>query len=386
MAVTKKTIDEIAEEYKYDLSEEAAKKYADAYVQPTINEINVAEQQAIADTQAARKALENDYFKQYRANTYSAQSRGLTGGLAEMDNQLLRMQLGQANADLSKNLILAQDKAAAQRGTALSNAEAYKTNYLNDLRNKVAQLQQADYEQRYKEWQFEQQMAEAQKEFEENKRRWELEYAMSKDRYNMEKDQFEYEKSLRESNKAQSDALFEAELKEKDIQNQVYADDYAAKNLTGIYNNYANMLQRGDRNGAEAYLNSQINKLAGIGYDTSGLRNEIQNLETIRQYQNYIDNYQSKATQARWAGHLATAGWGGTTGLLALSGIGLPFALASAVAGGLQAQDAYSKADQLDAYLAQARNARNQAYLPSWYTGTNNSWYNNYLQAIGAIE
>lgn len=265
MAVTKKTIEEVADEYGYDLSEQAAKKYVDAYVQPTLTEINQAEQRAIADTQATRKALENDYFKQYRANTYSAQSRGLTGGLAEMDNQLLRMQLGQANADLTKNLLMAQNEAAEQRGTALSNAEVYKTNYLNDLRNKVAQLQQADYDQRYREWQFAEQLAQAEKEFEENKRRWQLEYNLSLDRYNMEKDQFEYEKSLRDDKKKEDDLQYAANVKE-----------YLAMELPDVANTYMAYLNSGDTQRAGEYLVSQANKLSkNYGVDARELVNQI---------------------------------------------------------------------------------------------------------------
>lgn len=295
MAVTKKTIEEVADEYGYDLSEQAAKKYADAYIQPTLTEINQAEQQAIANTQAARKALENDYFKQYRANTYSAQSRGLTGGLAQMDNQLLRMQVGQANADLTKNLLMSQNQAAEQRGTALSNAEVYKTNYLDNLRGKVAQLQQADYEQRYKEWQDAQALAQAEKEFAENQRRWELEYAMSKDRYNMEKDQFEYNKSLREDEKKQNELQYDANVKE-----------YLAMALPDVANTYMAYMATDYQKAAE-YLAQQASNLSKkYGANPSEIINQVTN---IGRYNEAIDTLADEDIQTNLKKARTNAGW-----------------------------------------------------------------------------
>lgn len=368
MAVKKKTVDEIAKEYAIDMSDEAAKKVADAYIRPTLDEINEAEQKVITDTQAARKTLDNNYFNQYRANTYEAQSRGLTGGLAQMDNQQLRMQLGQKNADLSKNLIQAQFDAATKRGSALTDAEAYKTNYLNKIRAQVAELQQADYNQRYQAYIDNENLLLKKQQLQEEADRWEKEYELNKQQFELDKTQYE------NNNKSQS------------IQNQAYADEYARTNLPDIYNTYSNMIKQGNTSGAENYLSAQIAKLANLGYDTSSIRTDIQNLETIRQYQEYIDTYQSQASKAKWSGRLSKLGWGALTGLLGASGIGLPAAIAAGATGAVSTSIGYDAANQLEAYLEQARNARNKATLPSWYTGTTDSWYTNYLKAIGALE
>ena len=368
MAVTKKTIDEIAKEYAIDVSEEAAKKYADAYVQPAIDSINRAEQKAIADTQAARKKLDNNYFNQYRANTYEAQSRGLTGGLAQMSNQQLNMQLGQKNADLSKDLLQAQYEAETQRGSALAEAKVKGIEYLDALKAKVAQLQQADYDQRYQAYIDNENLLLKKQQLQEEADRWEKEYELNKQQFELDKTQFE------NNNKSQS------------IQNQAYADEYARTNLPDIYNTYSNMIKQGNTSGAENYLSAQIAKLANLGYDTSSIRTDIQNLETIRQYQEYIDTYQSQASKAKWSGRLSKLGWGALTGLLGASGIGLPAAIAAGATGAVSTSIGYDAANQLEAYLEQARNARNKATLPSWYTGTTDSWYTNYLKAIGALE
>ena len=47
---TKKTLEDVAAENRINISEENAQKVADNYIQPTIDAINKAEQQAITDT------------------------------------------------------------------------------------------------------------------------------------------------------------------------------------------------------------------------------------------------------------------------------------------------------------------------------------------------
>lgn len=266
---TKKTLEDVAAENRINISEENAQKVAENYIQPTIDAINQAEQQAITDTQAARKALENEYFKQYRNSMYNAQSRGLTGGLANMEAAQLNMQMGQANADLSKSLLAAQAQAKTNRGTALTTAESYKTDYLNKMLDKVSALREQDYAQRYAEWQYAEQMAQAQKEFEENKRRWQLDYQLSLDRYatekaqweknylmsqqqlEMQRDQFEYEKSLRDTNKKQQDLQYAANVQE-----------YMSMVLPNVANTYIAYINSGDSSKAANYLGRQAKQLS----------------------------------------------------------------------------------------------------------------------------
>lgn len=286
---TKKTLEDVAAENRIDISEENAQKVADNYIQPTIDAINKAEQQAITDTQAARKALENEYFKQYRNSMYNAQSRGLTGGLANMDTAQLNMQMGQANADLSKNLLAAQAQAKTSRGTALTTAESYKTDYLNKMLDKVSALREQDYAQRYAEWQYAEQMAQAQKEFEENKRRWQLNYDLSLDRYatekaqweknylmsqeqlEMQKDQFAYEKSLRDTTKKQQDLQYAANVKE-----------YLNMELPDVANTYMTYMNSGNYDKAADYLGratAQLNDKYGVN-----VKDTINQINTVYQY------------------------------------------------------------------------------------------------------
>ena len=297
MAVTKKTVEEIAKENAIDISKENAKKVADAYIQPTLNEINVAEQKAIANTQAARKALENDYFNQYRANTYEAQSRGLTGGLAQMDNQLLRMQMGQANADLSKQLLLSQNEAASQRGTALSNAEVYKTEYLNDMLQRVSDLREKDYAQRLAEWQYAQEMAMAEREFAEAQRQWQLEYNLSRERYNMEKEAFELEK-----------AQAEKQNKLEDIQYEAYVDEYLDNQLPDVASTYMAYMNSGNTDKAMDYLMRQATNLSNkYGIDRSQIINQVGSIQKYNLAKNTAadETLLEGLSDARWKSNLA---------------------------------------------------------------------------------
>ena len=263
MAVKKKTVDEIAKEYAIDMSEEAAKKYADAYIQPTLDKIDMAEQQAIADTQAARKTLDNNYFNQYRANTYEAQSRGLTGGLAQMDNQQLRMQLGQANADLSKNLIQTQYNAGLQRGTALANAEAYKTDYLNKIRAQVAELQQADYNQRYQAYIDNENLLLKKQQLQEEADRWEKNYELNKQQ-------------------------FELDNTAANLQNEAYKMELANVKLPEIVNTYNTMLANGQNESAVNYLLASIDEMEKYGISKDEL---VNNISSIQRYNTAFENY-----------------------------------------------------------------------------------------------
>lgn len=159
MAIKKKSIEQIAKENKLDISEENAQKVADAYIQPTLNQITTAEQNAVANTQDTLRSLENDYFNQYRQTQYNAQSRGLTGGLANLDANKLRMQMASANTNTVNNLQRQQAEFDTARGTALSNAASYKSDYLNKILQQVQALREQDYQQRYQEWYAQQQLA-----------------------------------------------------------------------------------------------------------------------------------------------------------------------------------------------------------------------------------
>lgn len=371
---TKKTLEDVAAENRINISEENAQKVADNYIQPTIDAINQAEQQAITDTQAARKALENEYFKQYRNSMYNAQSRGLTGGLASMEAAQLNMQMGQANADLSKNLLAAQAQAKTNRGTALTTAESYKTDYLNKMLDKVSALREQDYAQRYAEWQYAEQMAQAQKEFEENKRRWQLDYQLSLDRYatekaqweknylmsqaqlEMQKDQFAYEKSLRDTNKKQQDLQYAANVK-----------DYLNMVLPDIANTYIAYINSGDTSKAANYLGRQAKQLSEkYGIDGNTV---IKQVGDVAQYTNAYNTKNdptisaglSDARTKKMAASLA-----GLYAALPTFGLTIPYFVGK-----------YNEADTAyDNYRktiedAEASFQKYSTNLPSWYTGYN---------------
>ena len=358
---TKKTLEEIAAENNIDISEENAQTVANNYIQPTIDAINQAEQDAIASTQAARKALENDYFKQYTASRYNAQSRGLTGGLASMGEQQLRMQLGQANADLSKDLITAQRNAETNRGTALTTAQNYKTDYLQNIRDKVTALREQDYAQRYAEWQFAEQQAQAQREFEENQRRWQLEYNLSLDRYNMEKDQFEYEKSQRETSNKQADLQYAANVQE-----------YLNMVLPDVANTYISYMASGDVNKAADYLGrtaAQLNK--NYGANMNDVISQVGSIYNYNRALSDINKYTPMAQRARTGNILGTLGSGvlkGASFALApltggLSLLGLPISSLGTY-GAIKGQSNY---DNYMSIINRANKTVNNTVLPSWY-------------------
>lgn len=369
---TKKTLEDIAAENRIDISEENAQSVANNYIQPTIDAINQAEQKAIADTQAARKALENDYFNQYRANMYNAQSRGLTGGLAAMDTAQLRMQMGQANADLSKNLLTAQANAETQRGTALTTAENYKRDYLGKMIDKVTALREQDYAQRYAEWQYAEQLAQAEKDRQEELRRWNLEYQMSLNRYNMEKDQFqmqkdqfEYEKSLRDTNKKQADLQYAANVQE-----------YANMVLPNVANTYAAYMNSGNSSKATDYLIGQAQNLSkqyGIG--ANEIINQVGSVYnySLAKKQAANTDIQSGMSQSRTKSNLynfiGSLGTGLSIGLAPFTGglslIGLAPSAASFAQGGYtnNQYEQYKKTIE----NATAKRDSLETTLPSWY-------------------
>lgn len=365
---TKKTLEEIAAENNIDISEENAQTVANNYIQPTIDAINQAEQKAIADTQAARKALENNYFKQYRNSMYNAQSRGLTGGLANMDTAQLRMQMGQANADLSKDLITAQTNAETNRGTALTTAENYKEDYLQKMMDKVIALRDKDYSERYAEWQYAEQLAQAERDRQEELRRWNLQYQMSLDRYNMEKDQFEYEKSLRDTNKKQADLQYAANVQE-----------YLNMVLPDVANTYISYMKSGDMNTAADYLGrtaAQLNKEYGANMNdvirqvTSVYQHGL-NKDQLTNYTNLVKAQRNQNIANSVLGGALGLGWGAVTGGLALPTL-IPTAIstaAGAVGGGATTGllGGFSAYDKYKTELEKYNNKVNNAYLPSWY-------------------
>lgn len=360
---TKKTLEEIAAENNIDISEKNAQTVANNYIQPTIDAINQAEQKAIADTQAARKALENNYFKQYRNSMYNAQSRGLTGGLANMDTAQLRMQMGQANADLSKDLITAQTNAETNRGTALSTAENYKEDYLQKMMDKVIALRDKDYAERYSEWQYAEQLAQAQKEFEENQRRWQLEYNLSLDRYNMEKDQFNYEKSQRE----------QESLAQK-VQTQAYIQEYSNSILPNVANTYAAYMNSGDINKAAQYLGKTATQLSSdYGLNPSEIINQVHSVYNYNRTSNNAADYENTLKALRTNKNILTGGSGVLAGLSlaaapftgGLSLLGLIPSVAGTV-GAVKSTNEYERYKNLLNSTEKRKDTLNST-LPSWY-------------------
>lgn len=258
MAITKKTMEQIAKENNIDISEENAQKVADAYIQPTLNALKTAEQQAVADTQTQLKSLENDYFNAYRAGLYNTQSRGLSGGLEMLQESQLRSQLASENSKINNALLQKQAELETNRGTALSNASAYKTDYLNKLLSQVQSLREADYAQRYQAWLDAQQL------------------------------------DLQRQQLAQS-------AYNNRIQEQAYADEYAKENLQDIYQTHRSMVLAGEYNEAEKYLKNQMAKLEKLGYDTSAVERQFMNINTYSRALENATLYGEKANDAWWS-------------------------------------------------------------------------------------
>ena len=262
---TKKTMAQIAKENDIDISEANAQKVADAYIKPTLDALITAEQNAVADTQTARKTLESDYFKQYRDTMYDVQSRGLTGGLANIDTNRLRMQLGEANSDLSNALIRKQAEIETDRGTALSNAQSYKADYLQKLRDKVSALREQDYQQRYQAWVDAQQLA------------------------------------LQRAQIAASYYRSPQEIEAANLQNEYSKMQIIAEKYPQIARNYKSYIDRGDAQGAYEYLSRQ--GLDKYGYSTKALASDLsRDLMAISQYKNYetkINEYKKQVSAAR---------------------------------------------------------------------------------------
>lgn len=287
MAIKKKSIAQIAKENKLDISEENAQRVADAYIQPTLDKITTAEQNAVADTQTARKALESNYFDQYRNTQYNAQSRGLTGGLASLAENRLRMQMGSANTNLTNNLLRQQAEFETERGTALSNAKQYKTNYLNEMLQRVQALREQDYQQRYQEWYAQQQLA---------LQRASLAQAAAASQYERDRQAKMDEIALQDAGTAR-------------YQNQI----------STIYNRYKSLLNSGDTKGAANYLANTYNKQFkkfGMSYDEFSA--DIKAASNYDRLTNRISSAQNayNAYNARNIGQgLVTAGIGAAFGL-----------------------------------------------------------------------
>lgn len=361
MAVTKKSIEEIARENALDISEANAERVANAYIQPTLDALTRAEQVAVADAQSARKALEADYFNQYRENMYNAQSRGLSGGLANIDTNRLRMQMGQANSEISNNLLREQSSLNTQRGTALSNAKSYKTQYLNDILSKVSTLREQDYAQRYAEWEFLQKLQAQKEQQAQAQANWEKEYALSLQNFALQKEQAQIAR-----------AQAEAQNRAQEVQARAYEREYAQSILPDIVNTFLNKAQSNAKEAA-AYLNSKMSELERYGYTRSEISNAINNIQKYRSATNTIDAYQQASKQQNTNkniyGLLGGLGTGFSIGLAPMTGglslIGLPFGIGSYVKG-FQANK--NKKNYIDLYN-QAQNTISNAgiTIPSWY-------------------
>lgn len=281
MSVTKKSIEEIAKENSLDISEANAQKVADAYIQPTLDALTQAEQVAVSDAQTARKALETNYFDQYRENMYNAQSRGLSGGLANIDTNRLRMQMGQANSEISNALLQEQADLNTQRGTALSNASAYKTQYLNEILEKVSSLREQDYAQRYAEWEFLETLKNQKEQQAQAQANWEKEYNLSLQNFALQKEQAEL-------------AKIQAELENEatKVQTKAYQKEYAESLLPDIVNTFLNKAQVNAQDAA-TYLNSKMTELENYGYTKSEITNAINNIQKYKSASSNLDTYSS---------------------------------------------------------------------------------------------
>lgn len=324
MAITKKTMEQIAKENNIDISEENAQKVADAYIQPTLNALKTAEQQAVADTQTQLKSLENDYFNAYRAGLYNTQSRGLSGGLEMLQESQLRSQLASENSKINNALLQKQAELETNRGTALSNASAYKTDYLNKLLSQVQSLREQDYAQRYQAWIDAQNLA------------------------------------LQRAQIAQSARANQLAEEAQKLQNQDYADSYARANLASIYQTYSTMLNSNRVSEAGQYLAKQMAKLQELGYDISGLSTEFNNIRTYEQAQKDLPTYQQAYQDAKnlELGY-SLLGFG-----LGIPTLGIGTAAIQATKGN-EARDAQKKYLDL---IKKTENTLSNTYIPSYYS------------------
>lgn len=293
MAITKKTIEQIAQENNIDISDAGAEAVKEAYLQPQLNQLKTTEQKAISDTQTALKQLQNDYFNQYRSSQYEAQSRGLTGGLANLDANRLRIGLGQANSELQNALIQTQADINNQRSTAMSNAEAYKREYLDNMLAKVSSLREADYAQRYQEWIDAQNRAMQEAQQAEAIRQFNLQYELNKANADRQ-----YQLELEGLNRQKaSDALaqrqfelqlrqYEDALKQQELSNQYTKLNYLPAIKQQIYDTYKSIQ---NPNESARYLANSINQYSNLGLDNSFI-NEVANAENYYNLQNRINS------------------------------------------------------------------------------------------------
>lgn len=327
MAVKKKTLEQIAKENNIDISKENAQKVADAYIQPKLDEIAASKQQVAASAQSALKSLENDYFNQYRASMYNAQSRGLTGGLANIDATRLRTQLGEANSEISNALIQKQSELDLERGTALSNAKAYKTDYLNKMLETVIKLREDDYAQRLAEYQFNQQMA-------------------------MERAQL-----------AQAAAASKQAAEAAELDNEYKRMQILNEKLPEIMRTFQSYINKNDIGGAYQYAAKQ--GLDQYGYSVQDLARDALAISTYNNYNTQIDEYTKAVNAARakvGAGYV-----GGVTGTAA--GLFLTPAAGIGIAGvsGAGVEQAKQELKKYQDLLAQAKTNFQNAQLPNWY-------------------
>lgn len=340
--ITKKSIQAIAKENNLDISEANAQKVADAYIQPTLDALTKAEQQAVASNQTALRALENDYFNQYREDMYKAQSRGLSGGLANIDTNRLRMQMGQANAALAEDLIQQQADIEADRGTALSNAQSYKTKYLNDILSQVSALREQDYAQRYAEWEFLNNLRQRQAEAAQQQANWEKNYALELQNFELNKQQA-----------AASNAA-------ADIQAKAYQKEYAEAVLPDIVNTYRDLRDQGRINEAADYLNARIAELETYGYKRNEITNAISNID---KYTTASNSYDTILQGVKAAKRMKNLGNFLTSANMSLGVLGLPLAYLV----NKKTKKHENSYNRLYQNLLDTEKTLQNTYIPSWY-------------------
>lgn len=224
-----------------------------------------------------------------------------------------------ANTDLTNKYLQQKAELDTQRGTALSNAKTYKTQYLADLLKQVQALREQDYQQRYQEWYNSQQLA------------------------------------LQRAALAQQYKQSDADEKAKELQNQIYVNEYAEKNLANIYNTYRSMLNSGNRQQASNYLIDQVKKLKKLGYDTSAVTAQFGTIDKYYSLPQQLQNYQN----------LANA-WGKSNNMAFDAKNLIP--IYGQIKVGQQKAKAKQNVNYYNDLVAQTQNAINKLVLPDWYT------------------
>ena len=210
------------------------------------------------------------------------------------------------------------------------------------------------------------------KEFEENKRRWQLDYQLSLDRYATEKaqweknylmsqaqlamqqDQFEYEKSLRDTNKKQQDLQYAANVK-----------DYLNMVLPDVANTYMAYINSGDSSKAANYLGQQAKQLSEkYGVDGNSIIKQVGDVYQYNSAYNTIHDPTISAGLSDARNKKLAANIAGLAVAPITMGLTLPYFVGK-----------YKEADAAyDKYKktiedAEANFQKYSTNLPSWYTG-----------------